>query len=71
MDTEFINAYILKQKSFIEELVAKNLILETKLALAEKISGELGSRINILEEQLAKASESNESKKSSRTANNT
>lgn len=67
MDTEFINVYIQKQKTFIEELVAKNLILETKLTIADKVAGELGSKINSLEDQLAKASEA---KKTSRTVSN-
>jgi hypothetical protein len=71
MDTEFINVYIQKQKTFIEELVAKNLILETKLTIADKIAGELGSKVSTLEGQLSKALEAVETKKSSRSTSNT
>lgn len=49
MEVEFVNAYIAKQKSFIEDLVAKNIILETRLQLAETKVSQLAdelSRIN-------------------------
>jgi len=52
MDTEFINVYIQKQKSFIEELVAKNLILEAKVTVTEMIAGDLTSKIQKLEQQI-------------------
>lgn len=49
MEVEFVNAYIAKQKSYIEDLVAKNIILETRLQLAETKVSQLAdelSRIN-------------------------
>jgi hypothetical protein len=41
LEAEFVNAYITKQKSWIEDLVAKNIILETRLQLAETKSAQL------------------------------
>jgi hypothetical protein len=46
MDTEFINVFIQKQKACIEDLMSKNLILDAKLTMAEKVIAELTSKIN-------------------------
>lgn len=45
METEFINAFIQRQKSFIEEIVNKNLLLEAKLSVTEKVIAELSSKL--------------------------
>ncbi len=44
MDTEFVNAYINKQKAWIEDLTAKLIVLETKMQLAEKKISELAAQ---------------------------
>lgn len=36
MDTEFINTYIAKQKSLIDEMQTKYLILDTRFAILEQ-----------------------------------
>ena len=35
MEADFVNVYIGKQKALIEDLLAKNIMLETKLSVAE------------------------------------
>jgi len=55
MDTEFINVFIQKQKSFIEELVAKNLILEAKVTIAEKVIADLTSKLEQSQAQITAA----------------
>ena len=50
MEADFINVYISKQKALIDDLLAKNIMLETKLAVAESVAGrhkEDGDRVNI------------------------
>ena len=54
MDTEFINVFIEKQKQHIETYVARTIILEAKLAVAESISAKLGQKIEDLEKELEK-----------------
>lgn len=45
MDTEFINAFIDKQRKLIEELVSKNLLSEAKIAILEKKISDLSSQL--------------------------
>lgn len=45
MDTEFINAFIDKQRKLIEELVSKNLLSEAKIAILEKKVSDLSSQL--------------------------
>ncbi len=45
-NVEFVNIFIQKQKNFIDDLVAKNLVLESKISLLE-------AKISSLETQLA------------------
>lgn len=52
MDSEFINVYISRQKAWIEDLVAKQVILETKLHIAEQKIGERNSEIEVLKEDI-------------------
>ena len=35
-DVDFVNAYIAKLKAMVDELMNKNIILETRLSLAEQ-----------------------------------
>lgn len=68
METEFINVYIQKQKSFIEDLVSKNLILDTKVTIAEKVASDLSAQVNTLREEIKQLNESNVKKKSANTS---
>lgn len=58
MDTEFINAYIGRQKALIDDLQGRLLLAETKCSLLE-------TKLNDVTEQLTKA----EAKKSSKGSN--
>lgn len=51
MDTEFINAFIDKQRKLIEDLISKNLLAEAKIVLLEKKVSDLSSQIDILSKQ--------------------
>lgn len=51
MDTEFINAFIDKQRKLIEDLISKNLLAEAKIVLLEKRVSDLSSQIEILSKQ--------------------
>lgn len=49
MEADFINVYISKQKALIDDLLAKNIMLETKLAVAENAAArhkDDGDRVN-------------------------
>lgn len=63
MEIEFVNAYIAKQKSWIEDLVAKNIILETRLQLAEAKSAQLAELLAASNLQIEKLN--NKSRKKS------
>ncbi len=52
MDAEFINVYIAKQKAWIEDLLAKHIILESRLGILEKSVSEKGSEIESLRNAL-------------------
>lgn len=52
MDSEFINVYIAKQKTWIEELVAKQIILETRLQIAEQTIVEKNNEIQVLKDDI-------------------
>lgn len=51
MDTEFINAFIDKQRKLIEDLISKNLLAEAKVALLEKKVSDLSSQLSNLSTQ--------------------
>lgn len=55
METEFINAYIGKQKAWIDELTSKWLLSEAKITILEKQVSDLTSTIQQL--QAAKVSQ--------------
>ena len=68
MEAEFVNAYIANQKTWIEDQVAKNIILETRLQLAEakiaQLAGlleESNSQIEKLNTRTKKKSENSDS----------
>jgi hypothetical protein len=52
VDAEFINVYIAKQKAWIEDLLAKHIILESRLGILEKSVSEKGSEIESLRNAL-------------------
>ena len=60
MDAEFINVYIAKQKSWIEDLTAKHIMLEVRLQLAEARSAKLAEELSAISSKLEK----NQKKKS-------
>lgn len=63
MDSEFINAYIIKQKNWIEDLLAKHIILEVRVQIAEAKSAQLADQVvqlnSKLEKQLSKKKSEN------------
>jgi len=63
LEAEFVNAYITKQKSWIEDLVAKNIILETRLQLAEAKNAQLAELLSKSNAQIERLN--NKSKKKS------
>ncbi len=54
MDTEFVNAYIIKQKNWIEDLLAKHIILEVRVQIAEAKANQLSEQIALLNSKLEK-----------------
>lgn len=52
METEFVNAYIVKQKSWIEDLLAKHIILEVRVQIAEAKVNQLSEQIALLNSKL-------------------
>lgn len=54
MEVEFVNVYIAKQKSWIEDLVAKQIILEARLQLAEAKAAQLADDLSKLNNKIEK-----------------
>ena len=54
MEVDFVNVYIAKQKSWIEDLVAKQIILEARLQLAEAKSAQLADDLSKLNTKIEK-----------------
>ena len=54
METEFVNAYIVKQKSWIEDLLAKHIILEVRVQIAEAKANQLSEQVALLNSKLEK-----------------
>ncbi len=54
MDTEFVNAYIIKQKNWIEDLLAKHIILEVRVQIAEAKANQLSEQVALLNSKLEK-----------------
>ncbi len=64
METEFVNAYIVKQKSWIEDLLAKHIILEVRVQLAEAKAAQLADQVVQLNSKLDKQSSRKKSENS-------
>ena len=64
METEFVNAYIIKQKNWIEDLLAKHIILEVRVQIAETKAAELADQVVQLNSKLEKQSSRKKSENS-------
>ena len=56
MEPEFVNAYIIKQKNWIEDLLAKHIILEVRVQMAEAKAAQLADQVAQLNNKLEKQS---------------
>lgn len=56
METDFVNAYIIKQKNWIEDLLAKHIILEVRVQIAEAKAAQLADQVAQLNSKLEKQS---------------
>ncbi len=54
MEPEFVNAYIVKQKNWIEDLLAKHIILEVRVQMAEARAAHLADELAQLNNKLEK-----------------
>ena len=54
MEPEFVNAYIIKQKNWIEDLLAKHIILEVRVQMAEARAAQLADELAQLNNKLEK-----------------
>jgi len=54
LEPEFVNAYIIKQKNWIEDLLAKYIILEVRVQLAEAKAAQLADQVSQLNTKLEK-----------------
>lgn len=54
MEPEFVNAYIIKQKNWIEDLLAKHIILEVRVQMAEAKVSQLADQVALLNNKLEK-----------------
>lgn len=54
MEPEFVNAYIIKQKNWIEDLLAKHIILEVRVQMAEAKAAQLADQVAQLNTKLEK-----------------
>ncbi len=54
MEPEFVNAYIVKQKNWIEDLLAKHIILEVRVQMAEAKASQLAEQVALLNNKLEK-----------------
>lgn len=64
METEFVNAYIVKQKNWIEDLLAKHIILEVRVQIAEAKAAQLAEQVIQLNSKLEKQSSRKKSENS-------
>ena len=60
METEFINAFIDKQRKLIEELVSKNLLAEAKVTILEKKIADLSSQLESVNQKEIKKQKVND-----------
>ncbi len=66
METDFVNEYIAKLSAVTQDFMNKNVLLETKLALAEKVSRRLQEEVDSLKKEIQSLEESKAVKKSSK-----
>lgn len=59
MDSEFINIFISKQKKYIDELTAKNILLDTQLEVSSSLATKLKEEKQALELELEKLKKKN------------
>ena len=64
MEPEFVNAYIIKQKNWIEDLLAKYIILEVRAQLAEANAAQLADQVAQLNTKLEKQTSKRKSENS-------
>ena len=64
MEPEFVNAYIIKQKNWIEDLLAKYIILEVRVQLAEANAAQLADQVAQLNTKLEKQTSKRKSENS-------
>ena len=67
MEPEFVNAYIIKQKNWIEDLLAKHIILEVRVQMAEAKAAQLADQVAQLNNKLEKQSTRKKSENSDTT----
>jgi hypothetical protein len=58
MEAEFVNEYIARLNSTIHDLIGKNIMLETRLVMAERVSSNLSHELEQLKQSQAAASSS-------------
>ena len=54
MDTDFANEYMIRATNYAQDLLQKNILLETKLALAEKVSRRLQEQLDSIQKEESK-----------------
>lgn len=69
MEIEFVNAYIAKQKAWIEDLTARYIILDTRLQLAENNLNQLAEQNTLLNSKLEKLEKQQGKKKTDPSEN--
>lgn len=52
MEAEFVNEYIARLNSTIHDLIGKNIMLETRLVMAERVSSALSAELKELNKSL-------------------
>lgn len=50
MEAEFVNEYIARLNSTIHDLIGKNIMLETRLVMAERVSSNLSKELEELKQ---------------------
>jgi len=69
VEIEFVNAYIAKQKAWIEDLTARYIILDTRLQLAENNLNQLAEQNTLLNSKLEKLEKQQGKKKTDPSEN--
>jgi hypothetical protein len=69
VEIEFVNAYIAKQKAWIEDLTARYIMLDTRLQLAENNVNQLAEQNTLLNSKLEKLEKQQGKKKTDSSEN--